>query len=234
MPKKPLRFGHFEVLEDERGWPAVLGRGAMGITYKARDTRLDRVVAVKVIRPEARMDKKADDRFLREARAAAQINHPHVAMILELGEAGEAAGGGRFYAMEFCEGETLEDYVKRMGRLAPESALGIARQVALALAATHRKRVVHRDVKPGNIMLIEREGQEEAAARDAPRVKLIDFGLARTYLEGESMEDASVFQFAEVSDPGEFTGTPAYASPEQIQGEALDIRSDIYSLVGTM
>jgi serine/threonine protein kinase len=134
------RFEHFEAFKGEDGRPVKLGRGAMGITYKALDVDLRCPVALKVISERYLGDESARLRFLREARAAASVRHPNVASVFHLGRSAE----GYFYAMEFVEGETLENLTKRSGRLDPKLALEIAAQVAGGLAAVHRKGLVHR------------------------------------------------------------------------------------------
>ena len=205
------RFEHYELMTDEGGNPVELGRGAMGITYKAFDVDLRCPVTLKVINERYLGDESARLRFLREARAAASVRHPNVASVFHLGRSAE----GYFYAMEFVEGETLENLVKRSGRLDTKLALEITAQVAAGLAAVHKKGLVHRDIKPGNIMVSLEEG-------GAVTAKIIDLGLAKG--EAESHTDAAI------SVPGVFTGTPAFASPEQFAGAELDIRSDLYSL----
>ena len=209
------RFEHFEVFKGEDGRPVELGRGAMGITYKALDVDLRCPVALKVISERYLGDESARLRFLREARAAASVRHPNVASVFHLGRSAE----GYFYAMEFVEGETLENLIKRSGRLDTKLALEIAAQVAAGLVAVHKKGLVHRDIKPSNIMVSLEEGSTVTA-------KIIDLGLAKG--EAESHADAAI------SVPGVFTGTPAFASPEQFAGAELDIRSDLYSLGVTL
>ena len=209
------RFEHFEVFKGEDGKPVELGRGAMGITYKALDVDLRCPVTLKVISERYLGDESARLRFLREARAAASVRHPNVASVFHLGR----SAGGYFYAMEFVEGETLENLIKRSGRLDAKLALEITAQVAAGLVAVHRKGLVHRDIKPSNIMVSLEE-------RGAVTAKIIDLGLAKTV--AESQADAAI------SVPGVFAGTPAFASPEQFAGADLDIRSDLYSLGVTL
>ena len=133
----------------EDGKPLELGRGAMGVTYKAFDVDLRCPVTLKVISERYLGDESARLRFLREARAAASVRHPNVASVFHLGRTGE----NYFYAMEFVEGETLENLIKRSGRLEVKLALEIATQVAAGLAAVHKQKLVHRDIKPSNIMV---------------------------------------------------------------------------------
>src|SRR6516165_1437220 len=209
------RFDHYELLTGEDGKPVELGRGAMGVTYKAFDINLRCPVTLKVISERYLGDESARVRFLREARAAASVRHPNVAWVLHLGR----IGSSYFYAMEFVEGETLERLIKRSGRVEVKLALEITRQVAAGLAAVHRQKIVHRDIKPSNIMVSFEEGGE-------PMAKIIDLGLAKlaTDLPAE----------AAISMPGVFVGTPEFASPEQFAGIPVDIRSDIYSLGATL
>ena len=144
-----LRFEHYELLQAEDGRPVELGRGAMGITYKAFDVDLHCPVTLKVISEKYLGEESARLRFLREARAAASVRHPNVASVFHLGRTGQ----NYFYAMEFVEGETLENLIKRSGRLEVELALEIAALVAAGLVAVHKQHLVHRDIKPSNIMV---------------------------------------------------------------------------------
>src|SRR5438132_224891 len=164
----PLRYAHFEVEIGADGFPAELGAGAMAITYRARDTVLSSTVALKVIDRRVAQNPGARSRFLREARAAANIRHPNVARVTYYGE----QDGECFYAMELVEGETLEARVRREGPMPLAVALNVIEQAARALAAAEACGVVHRDIKPSNVML-------EADASGALRVKLIDYGVAK-------------------------------------------------------
>jgi serine/threonine protein kinase/tetratricopeptide (TPR) repeat protein len=206
------RFEHYELVKGEDGTPVELGRGAMGITYKAVDVDLHRLVTLKVINERYLGDETAQLRFLREARAAASVRHPNVASVFHLGRTGQ----NYFYAMEFVEGETLENLLKRSGRLEVKLALEIAAQVAAGLAAVHKQSLVHRDIKPGNIMVSVED-------RSAVTAKIIDLGLAKSASDAQRAEAA-------ISTPGAFAGTPEFASPEQFAGVGVDIRSDLYSL----
>jgi hypothetical protein len=155
-PNEPARrFEHYELVTGEDGKPVELGRGAMGVTYKAFDVDLRCPVTLKVISEKYLGDELARLRFLREARAAASVGHPNVASVFHLGR----TGGSYLYAMEFVEGETLENLIKRQGRLDVKLALEIATQVAAGLAAVHEQNLVHRDIKPSNIMVRLKEGQ---------------------------------------------------------------------------
>jgi serine/threonine protein kinase/predicted ATPase len=205
------RFEHYELVNGEDGKPVQLGRGAMGITYKAFNVDLRCPVTLKVINERYLGNESARVRFLREARAAASVRHPNVASVFHLGRTGQSY----FYAMEFVEGETLDNFIKRSGRLEVKLALEIATQVAAGLAAVHKLKLVHRDIKPSNIMVsLENEG--------AVTAKIIDLGLAKAVIESGSQ--------TAISTPGCFAGTPEFASPEQFAGLVVDIRSDLYSL----
>jgi serine/threonine-protein kinase len=209
---EPLSYAHFEVETGEDGFPVELGAGAMGVTYRARDTILRSIVALKVIARQLAADATVRARFLREARAAAQLHHPNVARVTHYGE----QEGECFYVMEFVEGETLERRVRRDGPLPVDLALKVVLQAARALAAAEACGVVHRDLKPSNLMIAARQGEG-----DSLLVKLIDFGVAKV-----------AEPVAEQTHIG-FIGTPAFASPEQFSSAeqmSIDTRSDIYSL----
>ena len=148
------RFEHYELMTGDDGKPVELGRGAMGVTYKAFDVDLRLPVTLKLISEKYIGDQSARLRFLREARAAAKVRHSNVASVFHLGRRGE----NYFYAMEFVEGETLESLIKRSGRLEVNLALEIAKQVAAGLTAVHKQNLVHRDIKPSNIMVSLEEG----------------------------------------------------------------------------
>src|ERR1700726_2203638 len=205
------RFEHYALVTGEDGTPVELGRGAMGVTYKAFDVDLRCLVALKVISERYLGDESAQLRFLREARAAAGVRHANVASVFHLGR----TGSSYFYAMEFVEGETLENLIKRSGRLEVKLALEITTQVAAGLAAVHKQKLVHRDIKPSNIMVSLEDG-------GAVTAKIIDLGLAKTVNESGSQ--------AGISMAGDFAGTPEFASPEQFAGIGVDIRSDLYAL----
>jgi len=210
----PLKYDHFEVEIGADGFSVELGAGAMAITYRARDTVLNSVVALKVIDRTVAQNPGARSRFLREARAAAQIRHPNVARVSHYGE----QDGECFYVMELVEGETLEAKVRREGPMRLSLALEVIEQSARALAAAEACGVVHRDIKPSNIML-------ESDPSGVPIVKVIDYGVAKV-LAPEAERGAEQTQTG-------FIGTPAFASPEQFAQSTetrLDTRSDIYSL----
>ena len=214
----PLRYAHFEVETGADGFAVELGAGAMAITYRAHDTVLNSVVALKVIDRKVAQNPGARSRFLREARAAANIRHPNIARVTYYGE----QDGECFYAMELVEGETLEARVRREGPMPLAVALNVIEQAARALAAAEACGVVHRDIKPSNVML-------EADASGALRVKLIDYGVAKV-MNPQTQSGAELTQAG-------FIGTPAFASPEQFAGAGqlpVDTRSDIYSLGVTL
>src|SRR3984957_18371942 len=209
------RFEHYELVKGADGKPIELGRGAMGVTYKAFDIDLHCFATLKVISEKYLGEESARLRFLREARAAASIRDPNVASVFHLGRSGQ----DYFYAMEFVEGETLENLIKRSGRLEVKLALEIVTQTAAGLAAVHKRNLVHRDIKPSNIMVSVEDGSTVTA-------KIIDLGLAKPTHEGPAA--------AAISTPGAFAGTPEFASPEHFAGIQVDIRSDLYSLGVTL
>ena len=198
-----------------------IGRGGMAVVYLARDVKHDRAVAVKVFRPEVGLG-RGTERFLREVKLTARLQHPHILPVYDSGEVYAADGNAEvapllYYVMPYVEGESLRDRLAREQRLPIGDALRIASEVADALGYAHAKQTIHRDVKPGNILL--------AASPDEPSVAhaiVADFGIARalTVASGDALTDT-----------GAALGTPAYMSPEQILGESdIDGRSDIYSL----
>jgi serine/threonine-protein kinase len=190
-------LGGYEILE-------LLGRGGMGIVFKGRDRKLERLVAVKVLSPDLASSTTARKRFLGEARSAAAVTHEHVVTIHAVDE----ADGTPFLVMEYIVGVSLEDRIQRSGHLRLEEILRIGMQAAAGLAAAHAQGLVHRDIKPSNILL--ENGVE--------RVKITDFGLARVIHEAQSTQSNVV------------AGTPQYMSPEQARGETVDHRSDLFSL----
>jgi len=192
------RLGHFEVAR-------VVGHGGMGIVLEAYDSHLHRTVAVKVLDPELADDEVARQRFCREARAAAAITHEHVVSVHQVERS--SASNLPFLVMQFIQGETLEKKLAREGRLSLPAVLRIGMQTAAGLAAAHSEGLIHRDVKPGNILLEQTTG----------RVKLTDFGLARC------IEDVKITR------TGFVTGTPLYMAPEQALGEEIDERADLFS-----
>ena len=211
-------FDHYEVSRGSDGAPVELGRGAMGVTYRAIDKNLRCPVALKVINARYLKDESARLRFVREARAAARLRHPNVASVFHLG----TKNGDYFYAMELVEGTTLHQLIQQKGPMPVPLALEITDQVAAALEAAHKEQIIHRDIKPGNIMLRFNDD-------GAVNVKVIDFGLAKAAAAPSSLNSEPG-----LSVPGMFTGTALFASPEQCAGREVDIRSDIYSLGVTL
>jgi len=191
------RLAHFEVM-------GVLGRGAFGVVLKAFDTPLRRYVAIKVLNPDLPPDCPSRRRFVREARTAAAVRHPHIVGIHGVGE-----NPYPYLVMEFVPGRTLQDMLDESGPLPIHDVLRYGHQMATGLAAAHAKGVIHRDVKPANI-LVEHQGER--------RARITDFGLAR------AVDDTSLTQ------SGIILGTPLYMSPEQVRGDALDQRVDLFSL----
>ena len=208
----PLRYAHFEVEVNAAGYPVILGSGAMAVTYRARDTVLNSTVALKVISRKLAEDPTARARFLREARAAAQIHHPNVARVTHYG----GQDGECFYAMELVHGETLEQRVQRDGPLPLSLAIEVVEQTARGLAAGEACGVIHRDLKPSNLMI-------ESHASDQLLVKIIDYGVAKVIAA----------QNPTFRTQAGFIGTPAFASPEQFDEagqQQIDTRSDVYAL----
>jgi len=192
-----MRFGHFEVVSE-------LGRGGMGVVYKARDLSLDRHVALKVLGQQVAGEADLIERFKREAKSAASLNHPNITQIYFFGE----EAGQFYFVMEFVDGESLSARIRREKKLEPEIAARILHQAASGLAIAHEAGIIHRDIKPGNIM-IDRRGV----------VKIADFGIAHVH-------DAD----KKLTATGQFLGTPGYLSPEVCLGKPMDHRSDIFSL----
>src|SRR5438046_2429537 len=215
-----LVFGDFEVEQNADGSCRELGHGAISVTYLAADKVLRRRVALKVIDvpAAARGSQAVRERFLREARAAAALRHPNVAAVFQFGASPD--GSRCYYAMELVEGETLETRVRRDGPLSAKLALQIAIQITRSLMAAAAQGLIHRDLKPGNIMLTR--GDADTAELE---VKVIDFGLAKAIADAGGEMDLT---------HGEFVGTPNFASPEQFESGPIDARSDIYSLGATL
>jgi serine/threonine protein kinase len=205
------QLDHYEILLREDGKPVELGRGAMGVTYKAVDVNLQCPVALKVIGARFIGDATARQRFVREARSAASVRHPNVASVFHLGMLQD----NYFYAMEFVSGESLQNLIRRVRRLSIGDALNILAGVANGLDGIWKQNLIHRDIKPANIMVTTDRDQIINA-------KIIDLGLAKSGAEAGTG--------SEVSAVGTFAGTVEYASPEQFGGLSGDIRSDLYSL----
>jgi predicted Ser/Thr protein kinase len=193
-----------EALAGDYSLERELGRGGMGIVYLAREVQLDRYVAIKVLPQSLAIQPDVRERFLREARLSASLSHPHIVPIYRVGE----ARGFVFFAMGYVNGETLGDRLRSRGPLPPTAAIRMLREVAWALSYAHRHGIVHRDIKPDNILIETETG----------RALVSDFGIAQGLHETPA------------HDTGEVTGTARYMSPEQALGEPLDGRSDFYSL----
>jgi len=200
------QVGHYRILEK-------IGAGGMGEVYRAHDEQLDRDVALKVLPPHTLTDQTARARLLREARAAAALNHPHICTIHEVGE----AGGQAYIAMELVEGKPLSALVAGQG-LPVETVLRFGSQIADALAHAHERRIVHRDLKSANVMITP-EG----------RAKVLDFGLAKR-LSGEELAEATTKSVASLTQAGALVGTVPYMAPEQLRGLPADARSDVWAL----
>ena len=192
------QLGHYDIV-------AELGRGGMGVVYKGYEPALNRYVAIKVLAESLAHDESVKERFLREARSMASLNDPHIIQIYFIGE----DEGQTFFVMEFVEGESLGSLLKRNGQLSTDQAARVIFQTAQGLSTAHDKGVIHRDIKPGNLMIGSR-GQ----------VKIADFGIALV------TQDFS----KKLTSTGEFVGTPGYLSPEVCLGKPVDQRSDIFSL----
>jgi len=203
------RLGVYEVA-------ALIGEGGMGQVYRAKDTRLKRQVALKIVPPGFAADLLRPGRFEREAEVLASLNHPNIAQIYGI----EDASGVKALVMELVEGEDLASRIAK-GRMGEGEALAIARQVAHALEAAHERGIIHRDLKPANIMV-----------RPDGTVKVLDFGLAKAMSPADTDGDAS--HVATVASPamtqaGVLLGTAAYMSPEQARGKPVDKRSDVWA-----
>src|SRR5271170_5970074 len=194
-----------------------LGAGGMGEVYRARDTRLDRTVAIKILPAHLSSDPGARQRFEREARTISSLNHPHICQLYDIG----AQDGASFLVMEFLEGETLAERLHK-GPLQLEQCLKIAIELSEGLEKAHRSGIIHRDLKPANIFLTQ-DGH----------AKLLDFGLAKAISQATGSgpeETRAVEEDMNLTSPGSAVGTVAYMSPEQARGEALTERSDLFSL----
>ena len=192
------RLGHYDIV-------AELGRGGMGVVYKGHESSLNRYVAIKVLADSLAHDEGVKERFLREARSMAALNDPHIIQIYFIGD----DEGQTYFVMEFVEGESLGSMLKREGKLSVEQSAKVIQQTALGLSTAHDRGVIHRDIKPGNLMINTRGA-----------VKIADFGIAL------SNHDLS----KKLTTTGEFVGTPGYLSPEVCLGKPVDQRSDIFSL----
>jgi eukaryotic-like serine/threonine-protein kinase len=207
MPLAPgAKLGPYEIL-------APLGAGGMGEVYRARDTRLERIVAIKILPAQFSTDPVRKQRFEREAKTISSLNHPHICVLHDVGH----QDGVDYLVMECVEGETLAKRLEK-GALPLEQAIKFGMHTADALDKAHRSGVVHRDLKPGNIMLTP------------TGAKLLDFGLAKPSAGLASAATLTAVRAAPVTEEGTIVGTFQYMSPEQVEGKEVDGRSDIFSL----
>ena len=202
------RLGPYEIV-------SPLGAGGMGEVYRARDTRLERTVAVKVLPSHLSSSEELRQRFEREAKTISQLSHPHICALYDVGREGET----EFLVMELLEGETLAERLGK-GPLTLEQTLRFGAEIASALDTAHRKGIVHRDLKPGNVMLT------------ASGVKLLDFGLAKVLAPEGPIEGRTSAPTAarDVTREGAILGTLSYMAPEQLEGKPADSRTDIFAL----
>jgi serine/threonine protein kinase/formylglycine-generating enzyme required for sulfatase activity len=204
-------ISHYEILE-------LLGEGGMGVVYRARDTRLDRTVAIKIMRPEAAVHRERRERFIREAKAASALNHPNIVTIYDIDRDASAGAECDFIVMEHADEAALDELLAKRP-LPIGEALGYAVQIARALAAAHGAGIVHRDVKPANVLLTKKG-----------EAKLGDFGLAKLAEPQSGDDDASPTVSAGLrTEDGVVLGTPSYMSPEQAEGRPVDCRTDVFS-----
>jgi serine/threonine-protein kinase len=193
----------------------LLGRGGMGSVYRALHVMMQKELALKVLHPELGRLEEVAKRFEREAQSASRLDHEHIVRVTDFGQDRGPGGAMLFLVMEILEGESLKQSIKRRGRLAPAAAVAIARQILEALEHAHAEGVVHRDLKPDNVMLVERAGRSDF-------VKILDFGIAK--LSGPSGKAEALTQ------AGVVFGTPEYISPEQAMGSPADGRADLYAI----
>lgn len=210
----PSRHGKVLITEKYR-LDRLLGRGGMGAVYAGTHVELDRLVAIKLLLPDFSADPQAMERFRREARASARVNHQNVAGVYDFGV---TPGGEAYIVMELIEGQTLREYLNAFGQFRPDEVAPIAAQIADGVEAAHRQGITHRDLKPSNIIL------KVDAADGRLTAKVVDFGIAK--LKEQTANGAS----SSITASGAFIGTPRYTSPEQCMGLEMDARSDIYSL----
>jgi serine/threonine protein kinase len=199
-------IGHYQIVQE-------IGRGGMGVVYKALDTRLSRPVAIKSLKVDPAQGDAAKKRFLREALTAAQLDHPYICKVYEILE----HDGETYIVLEFVRGRPLSRRIAETAQVLPlEKVLDLAREIAEALEEAHKHGIVHRDIKPDNIMLLE-----------SGHIKVLDFGLAK---ELPTISDSNQTTSANLTTPGQLLGTLGYMSPEQLMGRQADARSDIFAL----
>jgi tRNA A-37 threonylcarbamoyl transferase component Bud32 len=203
LDKNQLIDGRYRILEK-------LGEGGMGSVFKVEHVRMGKIAALKVLRPDVALDKAMKARFLQESRVVARLSHPNTVQVFD---AGELDDGALFMAMEYVPGKDLAWHLKAHGPMSEEKCVSVAVQILSSLAEAHEAGIIHRDIKPANVMLVRRRKSGD------DQVKLLDFGIAKL-AEGEGRHSTT----------GDFVGTPAYMSPEQVRGDAVDHRSDLYSL----
>ena len=202
------RLGPYEIV-------SLLGKGGMGEVYKARDTRLEREVAIKVLRAEWSEDPRFKERLEREAKKISQLQHHNICTLHDVG----SQDGVDYLVMEYLHGETVESRLNNKGPLPIPEVLKIGSQIAEAIEAAHRRGVVHRDLKPGNVILT------------AAGAKVVDFGLARDATPpGQAVDTQAATFAAPITEEGSFAGTMPYMAPEQLEGRAADARADIWAL----
>ena len=208
----------------------ILGRGGMGTVYSGEHIYIKKPVAVKILHPQFARYPEAVNRFLREARAASSINHPNIVDVTDFGLLQDSTV---YFVMEFLEGKSLEDVIEREGAVELHRALNVANQISLALEAAHHAGVIHRDLKPDNIFLLQKPGRRDLVRLASDKtwttereqtfdfVKVLDFGIAKTLVPDELVAETV---------QGAVFGTPEYMSPEAARGEDVDHRADVYSL----
>src|SRR6266404_9888083 len=209
--KTGTRFGPYQILTS-------IGAGGMGEVYRARDTRLNRIVAIKVLPTHLADRSELRERFERAARTIASLNHPHICTLFDIGQ----QDGIDYLVMEYLEGETLAHRLKK-GALPLDQTLRYGIEIASALDAAHRKSITHRDLKPGNVMLTK------------SGTKLLDFGLARMHARGQTAGGSAVATQTEpMTAEGTIIGTLQYMAPEQLEGKDADERTDIFAFGATL